>query len=58
MNSSIFLYIIVLVFYKIYKGLVTMDTRLLVIAAPVLIAGSWALYNIGRLAIQQLQRMR
>ena len=58
MNSSIFLYIIVLVFYKIYKGLVIMDTRLLVIAAPVLVAGSWALYNIGRLAIQQLQRMR
>nr|YP_009029409.1 photosystem II protein Y [Leptocylindrus danicus]AGH28940.1 photosystem II protein Y [Leptocylindrus danicus] len=35
-----------------------MDTRLLVIAAPVLIAGSWALYNIGRLALQQLRRMR
>jgi len=34
-----------------------MDTRLLVIAAPVLIAGSWALFNIGRLAIQQLQRL-
>jgi len=34
-----------------------MDSRLLVIAAPVLIAASWALYNIGRLAIQQIQRM-
>jgi hypothetical protein len=34
-----------------------MDTRLLVIAFPVLIAGSWALYNIGRLAIQQIQRL-
>jgi len=34
-----------------------MDTRLLVIAAPVLVAASWALYNIGRLAIQQLQRL-
>ena len=30
-----------------------MDTRLLVIAVPLLIAASWALYNIGRLAIQQ-----
>ena len=34
-----------------------MDTRLLVIAAPVLVAASWALYNIGRLAIQQIQRL-
>jgi hypothetical protein len=34
-----------------------MDTRLVVIATPLLIAASWALYNIGRLAIQQIQRM-
>ena len=34
-----------------------MDTRLVVIAAPLLIAASWALYNIGRLALQQIQRM-
>ena len=34
-----------------------MDTRLLVIAGPVLIAASWALFNIGRLAIQQFQRL-
>ena len=34
-----------------------MDTRFVVIAAPLLIAASWALYNIGRLAIQQVQRM-
>ena len=33
-----------------------MDTRLLVIATPLLVAGSWALFNIGRLAIQQIQR--
>jgi len=26
-------------------------------AAPVLVAASWALYNIGRLAIQQVQRL-
>lgn len=34
-----------------------MDTRLIIIAAPLLIAASWALYNIGRLAIQQIQRL-
>jgi hypothetical protein len=34
-----------------------MDTRLIIVAAPLLIAASWALYNIGRLAIQQLQRL-
>lgn len=39
------------------KGLSLMDTRLLVIAVPLLVAASWALYNIGRLAIQQVQRL-
>nr|YP_009093351.1 photosystem II protein Y [Cerataulina daemon]YP_009093405.1 photosystem II protein Y [Cerataulina daemon]AIR76024.1 photosystem II protein Y [Cerataulina daemon]AIR76078.1 photosystem II protein Y [Cerataulina daemon] len=34
-----------------------MDTRLIVIAAPVLIAASWALFNIGRLLLQQIQRL-
>ena len=34
-----------------------MDIRLLVIATPLLIAASWALYNIGRLAVQQIQRL-
>jgi len=34
-----------------------MDTRLVVIAAPLLIAASWALFTIGRLAIQQFQRL-
>jgi len=34
-----------------------MDTRLLVIALPLLVAASWALFNIGRLAIQQLRRL-
>jgi hypothetical protein len=33
-----------------------MDTRLLVIALPLLVAASWALFNIGRLAIQQIQK--
>lgn len=35
-----------------------MDTRLLVIALPVLVAASWALFYIGRLALQQVQRLR
>ena len=34
-----------------------MDTRLFVIGAPLIIAASWALFNIGRLAIQQVQRL-
>ena len=34
-----------------------MDLRLVVIAAPVLVAASWALFNIGRLALQQFQRL-
>lgn len=44
---------------KIYtqKRTFIMDTRLLVIAVPLLFAASWALYNIGRLAIQQVQRL-
>lgn len=34
-----------------------MDGRLFVIGAPLFIAASWALFNIGRLAIQQVQRL-
>lgn len=34
-----------------------MDARLLIVFAPALIAASWALYNIGRVAVQQLVRM-
>lgn len=34
-----------------------MDTRLIVIAAPLIVAAAWALFNIGRLAIQQIQRL-
>ena len=34
----------------------TMDARLLIVFIPVLAAASWALYNIGRVAIQQIQR--
>jgi len=35
-----------------------MDRRLIVIFAPIIVAASWALFNIGRLAIQQVQRLQ
>ena len=34
------------------------DSRLIVIFAPIFVAALWALFNIGRLAIQQLQRLQ
>jgi len=34
-----------------------MDTRLLLIALPLLVAGSWALFNIAALARQQIRRL-
>ena len=33
------------------------DTRLLVVLFPLLAAASWALFNIGRVALRQLKRM-
>jgi hypothetical protein len=33
-----------------------MDGRLFIVFLPVIVAASWALYNIGRLALQQLKR--
>nr|7Y5E_R6 Chain R6, Photosystem II protein Y [Porphyridium purpureum]7Y5E_RL Chain RL, Photosystem II protein Y [Porphyridium purpureum]7Y5E_r6 Chain r6, Photosystem II protein Y [Porphyridium purpureum]7Y5E_rL Chain rL, Photosystem II protein Y [Porphyridium purpureum]7Y7A_R9 Chain R9, Photosystem II protein Y [Porphyridium purpureum]7Y7A_RE Chain RE, Photosystem II protein Y [Porphyridium purpureum]7Y7A_RO Chain RO, Photosystem II protein Y [Porphyridium purpureum]7Y7A_RZ Chain RZ, Photosystem II len=33
------------------------DTRLLIVLLPVLAAASWALYNIGRVALQQFKRL-
>nr|YP_009674992.1 photosystem II protein Y [Rhizochromulina marina]QDH81843.1 photosystem II protein Y [Rhizochromulina marina] len=35
-----------------------MDLRLVFVFLPVIVAASWALYNIGRLALQQLARVR
>ncbi|ACK70763.1 photosystem II protein PsbY [Gloeothece citriformis PCC 7424] len=32
-----------------------MDWRVLIVLAPVIIAGSWALFNIGAAAIRQVQ---
>nr|YP_009122283.1 photosystem II protein Y [Vertebrata lanosa]AJH66041.1 photosystem II protein Y [Vertebrata lanosa] len=34
-----------------------MDVRLLIVFTPLLAAGSWAIYNIGRVAIQQFRSM-
>ena len=34
-----------------------MDTRLAIVLLPFLAAVSWALFNIGRLALQQLKQM-
>jgi len=34
-----------------------MDTRLLIVFLPLMAAASWALYNIGRVAIQQFRSM-
>ena len=35
-----------------------MDPRLIFVFAPVIVAASWALYNVGRIALQQLARIR
>jgi hypothetical protein len=35
-----------------------MDNRLIFVFFPIIIAASWALYNVGRLALQQLARIR
>tara|TARA_E500000178_G_scaffold355245_1_gene427171 strand:+ start:14219 stop:14329 length:111 start_codon:yes stop_codon:yes gene_type:complete len=32
--------------------------RLIFVLLPVIVAATWALYNIGRLALQQLARVR
>nr|YP_009346954.1 photosystem II reaction center protein Y [Gracilaria firma]YP_009498074.1 PsbY [Gracilaria changii]APR74489.1 photosystem II reaction center protein Y [Gracilaria firma]ART65337.1 PsbY [Gracilaria changii] len=34
-----------------------MDIRLVIVLLPVLAAASWALYNIGRVALQQFRSM-
>nr|YP_011007010.1 Photosystem II reaction center protein Y [Phaeostrophion irregulare]WAM64297.1 Photosystem II reaction center protein Y [Phaeostrophion irregulare] len=34
-----------------------MDARLVFVFLPVLAAGSWALYNIGRVALQQFNKI-
>lgn len=33
-----------------------MDSRLVIVFFPLAIAASWALFNIGRMALQQLKR--
>jgi len=34
-----------------------MDIRILIIFGPVIIAASWALYNVGRVALRQLKKI-
>nr|YP_009392807.1 photosystem II protein Y [Caloglossa intermedia]YP_009393641.1 photosystem II protein Y [Caloglossa beccarii]ARW61369.1 photosystem II protein Y [Caloglossa intermedia]ARW62203.1 photosystem II protein Y [Caloglossa beccarii] len=34
-----------------------MDMRLIIVFLPVIAAGSWAIYNIGRMALQQFRSM-
>nr|YP_010618812.1 photosystem II protein Y [Deltalsia parasitica]WAX02825.1 photosystem II protein Y [Deltalsia parasitica] len=34
-----------------------MDMRLAIVFFPLIVAGSWAIYNIGRVAIQQFRSM-
>jgi hypothetical protein len=34
-----------------------MDARLFIVFLPIIAAASWALYNIGRVALQQYNRM-
>nr|YP_009395082.1 photosystem II protein Y [Bryothamnion seaforthii]ARW63850.1 photosystem II protein Y [Bryothamnion seaforthii] len=34
-----------------------MDIRLIIVFLPVIAAGSWAIYNIGRIALQQFRSM-
>ncbi len=33
-----------------------MDWRVLIVVAPLLLAASWAIFNIGRAALDQLRR--
>jgi photosystem II PsbY protein len=35
-----------------------MDWRVVVVLAPVIIAGSWAIFNIGAAALNQLRNMQ
>nr|YP_009395913.1 photosystem II protein Y [Dasya naccarioides]ARW65099.1 photosystem II protein Y [Dasya naccarioides] len=34
-----------------------MDTRLIIVFLPVIAAASWAIYNVGRMALQQFRSM-
>ncbi|MCU0567958.1 MAG: photosystem II protein Y [Oculatellaceae cyanobacterium Prado106] len=32
-----------------------MDWRVLVVLMPIILAGSWAVYNVGKIALKQVQ---
>lgn len=40
---------------KILLEKLTMDFRLLIVLLPLMVAGGWAFYNIGKIAIAQVQ---
>ena len=46
-------------YYSIVKigDNIFMDSRIFIVLVPILTAASWALFNIGRVALQQLKRM-
>ena len=33
------------------------DFRILIVLMPVLLAGSWAVYNVGAIALKQVQKL-
>jgi len=40
--------------YKSLREAFSMDWRILIVLLPVILAASWALYNIGKLALEQV----
>lgn len=40
--------------YKSLEEAFSMDWRILIVLSPVLLAAGWALFNIGRAALQQV----
>jgi len=41
------------VFHKSLEEDINMDWRILIVLSPLLLAGGWAIYNIGQLALKQ-----
>lgn len=41
---------------KLKGGILTMDWRVLIILVPILVAASWAIFNIGAIALRQAQQ--
>jgi photosystem II PsbY protein len=41
---------------KLKGGILIMDWRVLIVLIPILVAGSWAIFNIGAIALRQAQQ--